>query len=828
MIEKTQEPPMKNVAVVAVHGVGTHSPHATAEAVEQLLLRMQGSDGTARYTSFHEEALDIPCTPLAPGSNPPNRTSGSLFDERLRRLRRTKAPPTTTPGADPADQRLMDALLDDYAPTSADSVYESVRFTGQRLDGGTPQTNVHVYEMFWSDISAIGNTFWSVFGDLYQLIIHLPIMGLQTIDFAAQSDTVPRRRWKWLSGLYRVALRAFTAFLPTLNLLMLALCLPSLVLLQFSTRTQLWLVASAAAIAGTAFLINRQIRSNDGASDWPRALSVVPLAIVGAVVLLQHRIADIIVQRCAILTCWIAMAVVLHVVLKAFNRSRPGVYRIGWMGFVALSIILLFYSLGGGGKPTQLDALLYTFEWAYVAQFLSWAVFVVAASGFILVSWFTMPRKETRLRKAAATARLALAVPAFVFIIVTTLFWGAIYYGPGHRLLSTTAIYQSRFCYPALELSKPVDSTVLPTRCPVVVPPAKFGPAYEGGGASRLALFAAGMVALAALALFFALGPSILAELRPADDSGTPGRSQALGAWLTFGLRAGRVSSLLVSIALLVACAATLLVVPYWPSIGEPDWGVALRNWIGAVPTNLQSLRFGGALIASGSAIGIVALSKRFTRVGLGLKPALASALDVEVYFRELPHRRTPRARMVSRYASLLRHLCRWRDSADPSGKKGYDAIVVVAHSQGTVITVDLLRYLQHTSRADPALDCLRSGTTGIPVLLLTLGCPLHQIYARRFPHLYRWVASGDLGAPSNTPDMQDLRGVTQWLNLYRSGDYIGRALWRGEGPDAYDTDPPKQPAPTETCIGPGAHTHYLDPTSLAVARELDRLIGTV
>jgi hypothetical protein len=809
---------MKNVAVVAVHGVGTHSPHATAEAVEQLLLRIQASDGTARYTSFHEEALDIPCTPLTPSSQLPD-TRHSLFEERLPRLRGSQTPP----GADAADRRLMDALLDDYTPTSADSVYESVRFTGQRLEGGTPRTNVHVYEMFWSDISAIGNTFWSVFGDLYQLIIHLPIIGLQTIDFATQSEAKAPRRWKWLRGLYRAGLLAFTAFLPTLNLLMLALCLPILVLQQLSPRTQLWLVAGAAAIAGTAVLISRQLRSTKS-TDWRRALSVSPVAIVGAAALFQHRIAGITVQRCAILTCWIAMAVVLRVVLQAFDKSRPGVYRIGTICFVALSLILIFYSLGGGGTPTQLEALLYTFEWAYVAQFMSWLVFVVFASGFVLMSWFTVT--GAKLRAAASTARLTVAIPAFVFVVVTTLFWGAIYYGPGHRLLPSEELYQSRFCYPALELSNPVVSTVRPTRCPVVVSPAALGPAFEGGGASRLALYAAGVLALAVLVLFLAVGPSILAELRPADDTGTD-RSQALGAWLTFGLRAGRVSSLFAACALLLACAATLLVVPYWPAFRYADWFISLRTSIHAVPTALQSLRFGGALIASGSAIGIVALSKRFTRVGIGLKPALASALDVEVYFRELPHRRTPRARMVSRYASLLGHLCRWRDSTPPSGQ-GYDAIVIVAHSQGTVITVDLLRYLQCASRADPALDCLRSEAhpAGIPVILLTLGCPLHQLYARRFPHLYCWVARGDLGAESTTPDRAELRGVSQWVNLYRSGDYIGRALWRGEGPDAYDTAPTR-PAHTEACLGPGAHTHYLDPTSSAVAKQLDRLIDT-
>ena len=43
-----------------------------------------------------------------------------------------------------------------------------------------------------------------------------------------------------------------------------------------------------------------------------------------------------------------------------------------------------------------------------------------------------------------------------------------------------------------------------------------------------------------------------------------------------------------------------------------------------------------------------------------------------------------PRARIFSRYASLLADVC----------KRGYSRVVIVSHSQGTVITADLLRYL--------------------------------------------------------------------------------------------------------------------------------------
>ena len=66
--------------------------------------------------------------------------------------------------------------------------------------------------------------------------------------------------------------------------------------------------------------------------------------------------------------------------------------------------------------------------------------------------------------------------------------------------------------------------------------------------------------------------------------------------------------------------------------------------------------------------------------------------------------------------------------------------MVIVSHSQGTVITADLLRYLAYRGRRD---DASRAAVLGrwleeIEVHLFTAGSPLRQLYAARFPDLYR------------------------------------------------------------------------------------------
>jgi hypothetical protein len=188
-----------------------------------------------------------------------------------------------------------------------------------------------------------------------------------------------------------------------------------------------------------------------------------------------------------------------------------------------------------------------------------------------------------------------------------------------------------------------------------------------------------------------------------------------------------------------------------------------------------------------------------------------------------------------------------------------YDGIVIIAHSQGTVVTADLLRFVRAEGEAarmanrdyDPQLARLATGE--LPVSLFTMGCPLRQLYGWRFPRLYGWARhddddsmdqwqAGDLDVPHRKmvpqPDPGRL-GVRGWVNAYRSGDYVGRFLWRtdrcgyvwrsdiGGSP----LDAPKQHNSTdgkyrlEFCIGAGAHTHYWDRTGEPIARELDRLI---
>ena len=135
--------------------------------------------------------------------------------------------------------------------------------------------------------------------------------------------------------------------------------------------------------------------------------------------------------------------------------------------------------------------------------------------------------------------------------------------------------------------------------------------------------------------------------------------------------------------------------------------------------------------------------------------------------------------------------------------EQGYTRIVIAAHSQGTVISADLLRYL--LSRRTPggaatAIDAPVTRRVGDylrdikDVRLLTYGCPLRQLYAERFPTRYDWVVKGHstTNASVSGPTVNDV-GVQRWFNAYSSGDYVGRWLWTPNA-DA-------NPAPTTDAI---------------------------
>jgi hypothetical protein len=301
---------------------------------------------------------------------------------------------------------------------------------------------------------------------------------------------------------------------------------------------------------------------------------------------------------------------------------------------------------------------------------------------------------------------------------------------------------------------------------------------------------------------------------------------------------------------------STFLVLTVFEGLGKVEWSGWIETALGQLrATTASILTFTGATIAA-FAVAIVALIGRYGG------SALDVMLDVDNYLRSTPEDRTPRARIAERYASLLRHVATRgahgsSDADTVDSPYPYDAVVVVAHSLGGLITADLFRFLRTEARAgvdDPALRRLGvcsidDSHAAIPVYLFTMGTPLRQLN-RFFPHLYQWVreqpegttrgfalptlCDDGVGPPIEEgckPFPAEL-GVVQWRNAYRSGDYVGRSLWlddwyeRSAGGDELYVARSASGNIHEMCIGLGAHTHYWDRTAPEIARQLDDMIA--
>jgi hypothetical protein len=152
-------------------------------------------------------------------------------------------------------------------------------------------------------------------------------------------------------------------------------------------------------------------------------------------------------------------------------------------------------------------------------------------------------------------------------------------------------------------------------------------------------------------------------------------------------------------------------------------------------------------------------------------------ALDVINHFHRVDRRFPIRERIAARFRRVLQLLL---DEERPTH------LLVVAHSQGTVIAVDVLQEEQFRGQLKGARQ----------VLLATFGSPLTHLYQHYFPRQYPPLDEGDrwVGLRNN---------VGAWRNVFRIDDYIGTHVGAPDPGGAWPVNHP---------VGPGGHTNYWTP----------------
>ncbi len=830
------------IAVIAVHGVGDQVPFAMARSIARLLQRraLPTSAAATPYSGFTEVALDIPISEWSAYVDRAGANAGDGFDEHIRGrafganawyVRSDFVKQGTIRGNETADtaftrRALETARIADDQPERKH--YGTVCVSGTR-GTGTDAKAVDIYELYWADLAKKTGGIAQILAKFYQLLFHLSFLGVKTVEWAwaQQTDVRVKRRLRNVLTTQAVVDALLGGVTPVLNIVLAAMILPVLALRFPGERWVLALSLIAGAIAaGAGYYAARnkvnRARASPESSSSP-ALLLVPLVLAVVVALgiylglaevsdpYRYALAGLYVLAqvaCVALVVWITAKLADRRAASPFSAAG-GTDARSWLNSVPRASLLPTLAAGAGfwwaGWHYQTAAdgslssqLLLTVTHAAEAFLMlvnaCWIVLMIAAAAMCVAGWWCLrivPAADKATRRAIWTGKMGFLVSASLFSLVTLIAWAALVHVLKPAIPADVVYVEWLPVFGGC-----ADATLL---CKIALLNDTVGGA--GYNVFLVVLF------LAAAALVIAFLPSVLLESAPVLDRNA-NRSAALGHWLDLGLASLRI----VGYALLTS----LIVV-------VPALGVAAAFHLGffARDYDLHGI-WSSSLVAyaAGALIAPLALMVSIrTNLFGGFQRAVNIALDVDNWLSERPAENNPRGHILLRYLGLLRHI----------EAQGYRDVVFVTHSQGTVITADLLRFLQAapTAATQVFVDWTKR--------LLTAGSPLRQLYSLRFPHWYGWCREEDSGggdAPSPLPPPLPsaiAMGVERWFNAYRSGDYVGRYLWWRErdrkGPWAPLTITATNDRCEELCLERGAHTHYFDGSSEEVAVVIDRLV---
>ena len=790
----------RTIAVVAVHGVADQQPNATARTIADVLSRIPGGEG-GTYSAFEESALRVPVASTLPlaGATPMRaplmrvQQSSQVFETFRQPERRAG---DSTPPSEDLGHLYMKDLLSKYTPDVKDSIFETIRLEGVR-DGG--ECRVHVYEAYWADLSRLASGVLSAVIDLYQLLFYVCSLGRKTIASARTvGPQASSRWWRAFGQAHSFVEWPLVLGVPILNLTLLALAgvLFTIKLPNNGWAIPLCGIASVvlAAAVGTG-LVLYVTRMRFRGSLWPVAGLVVAVMAVLFAALARLLFSHGDSYRLLGFIVFGLLGLLLVLLMTVYQRRRSFAFPTAVVLVVGVAIFLGWrLHLAGGPEDSALvRATLESVELVLAVLALCWLVImlaIVATSvfGAGAVRWGTPVARQPAARRAAWTANLSVVLPAVAVIVLNLAVWSGVHAG-GTRILTELKRSPAAGC-------EPLSSEICYE--PIIFSVKAGTAGYVMGSLLDRSLRPLPLIvpvgALALLSAVWFLLPAAAGEFPKLAGTG-PAATAWLGASLSTGFRAMRFSGELLRWLFFVLAGIGLLValnpkldreIPAWPILAT--------------------------LLGAGVTLAVSASKGPLRFLALGFRSALDIALDVTNWLRLQPADRNPRSRICARYSSLLRHICRWRD---PVTGRGYDAIVIVAHSQGTVITTELLRFMRQ-ERTDivaeyPELARLYDEPGRLPIYLFTMGCPLRQLYGLRFPDLYDWAWHEDGAWPGSRPDAGAL-GVEAWANAYRSGDYVGRYLWFPDSGDArWQATESTHDIRLEYCAGPGAHTHYWD-----------------
>ncbi len=799
----------RRLAVIVVHGVAAERPMAAAEAVAEMLASFRAND--AEYTNVSREARRIEVKNIYGGSSTAEAESAPPAGEEF------------DPSTDWVTKSRNKAASFDVP--EGDQNFRTFCLTTFRIPhtGGKPAIQVDFFESYWGDITRA--TKYSVLKSLvalYLLLFDLGLLARQALKEAQhltkwdeRSDSIAE---KGRGRVLRLALKGVAIlqggvdhivrnWVPVLNLVIAACALGALTTALEEKAARLIMSAIMGSLAGLGVWL---------ASPWVRSW----FARIGSVLLVS-----------------VIVSVCVYGGVGLRSPLQGQVYSIN-VAFFCLLALLGIGTLGWRSTRTEFKVAAWVCGGATALIVVSLALISLSPAGFL--NWVTESKTALTGITDRERAQIAMAVPAIIAYVGLSLLWvlangflgafimlglGALSLAQKRCRRAILTALGTQLCGTALVMLTTVSLWHLALIWLDFVGPSatitrfkrlfEFPPGtWDGAQVSLLQVchgllercynpmtfwgIQAGVVFF--VAVFLASLPFIHRELNPKPWDGKQEsqasrskESETLGSATTDGLRLSFWSILFFM----------------FPVFGVLVWGGLYSNWpplkdtlngFLAVDSDPNSFYIPGLLPALAIGFGLL--------VAFFLKPALAVTVDVINWFRERPKNQTVWQRCTARFFAVLEYVSSGKANYDG---KHYDGVIVVAHSQGTMISVETLKLI----RLQPPPQFHAP-----PLWLLTMGSPLRQLYCERFPGRYGWVETN-----ANSPE-NDL-GVEQWINLYGAADYVGRNLWNGDNhPYAVGPHPVSGGIDRlDVCLGETAHTQYWSLRSRAVAEQLDKAI---
>lgn len=819
------------VAIIAVHGIADQRRGDTGQSVGLQLAAASGGSAHTRDMPLPVPRLD----PAAPYSRWLPRAWTGRGRKSIRQSWRSDfldASIGGLPGTPGAQARRNAAAPGPTARTDADT---GVRFTDYLLAKAqgarrsqvpepanvsvtsvdSPQLQADVFEMHWADLSRLSRGVMRIVAELFTLLFNLSRLGTDALSLAEK--LAGRGELTWPARVQRAADWMYSRVLAllALQLVVCALVLaPALLITGHPRGTQVVCTALAGVIGASALVY---------LARWRWRLAVPAGALIGWAVwaFLGSAYGDL-----GVMLAWLALLSLTYVAFLRYCEQRfRAVLGIGLILYaVTLGCVALFgHNAGFLGKEGWIAGTLGALEGVLLAHAILWAVLALLVAATVLLSERAIRRglgRQRDHRQTLVTARLGLFSSVGMFLVLLMVgFFGASWLLSG---MVGCELYEP-WWFRNEAGGAMCASDFLDWRAE-----------QHASSFSLVALLLLGLIGFVALVFV----PSILREVRVAGGSS----SSALGRWLTAGYHAiERLVRLWGAAVALIAVAIALVLLLSQLARSGPMLDL---SWLDARISNLRELiqqlstEWLSTIVMAiaGGAAGLLAIGKVAFRQLQALRAPLDAALDVDNHFREFPRNAICRVLIVERFVALLDHVRR----------QGYERLVIIAHSQGTVITAELLRYLQQrellgSPAAPPGqvdINALRAWLDDIGPRLLTVGSPLRQLYALRFPSLYPWMMEKVTHGSAEDwrgPQPHEL-GLQRWSNLWGSGDYVGRWLWArpdGSHPAPLQVDPARYDGSAQQgvdakgrpwkdrCIGADAHTHYFELEQRIVGVEL-------